>query len=98
MAACVYIFKCADGSYYVGCTTNLDQRIGQHGDGTFGGWTSARRPLELVWTNEFQYIDDAIAFEQRIKRWSRAKKLALIKGDLAGLKELAGCRATRATN
>jgi putative endonuclease len=85
MAAWVYILKCAD---YVGCTTNLDQRLNQHGDGTFGGYTSTRRPMELVWTNEFQGIHDAIAFERRIKRWSRAKKQALISGDYDLLPEL----------
>ena len=88
MAAWVYILKCADGSYYVGCTTNLDQRLNQHGDGTFGGYTSTRRPVELLWSNEFQGVHEAIAFEQRIKRWSRAKKEALIRGAYDILPEL----------
>ena len=78
MAAWVYILKCADSSYYVGCTTNLDQRLGQHADGTFGGYTSSRLPAIMVWSAEFQHLDDAIGYERRIKRWSRQKKEALI--------------------
>ena len=81
MAAWVYILKCADRSYYVGSTTDLDQRLGQHQSGVLGGYTSTRLPVEMVWAAEFQSIHEAIAFEQRVKRWSRAKKEALIRGD-----------------
>ena len=88
MAAWVYILKCSDRSYYVGCTTNLGQRLNQHGDGTFGGYTSARRPVQMVWSNEFQDINDATSFERREKRWSRAKKEALIRGDYGSLPAL----------
>jgi predicted GIY-YIG superfamily endonuclease len=72
---------CAAGSFYTGCTTDLETRFGQHQGGTFGGYTATRRPVELVWAEEFQHIDDAIAAERRIKGWSRAKKEALIRGD-----------------
>jgi putative endonuclease len=85
MAAWVYILKCSDGSYYVGCTTNLDQRLNQHGDGTFGGYTSTRRPVQMVWSNEFWDVNEAISYEQRVKRWSRAKKEALIRGEYGRL-------------
>ena len=81
MASWVYMLRCADGSYYVGCTTNLERRIAQHAGGEMGGYTASRRPLTCVWTDEFQVLDDAISFERRIKRWSRAKKEALIVGD-----------------
>jgi predicted GIY-YIG superfamily endonuclease len=60
MTAWTYILRCADGSYYVGCTTNLDQRMAQHGDGTLGGYTASRRPVELVWVDEFPDIHQAI--------------------------------------
>ena len=80
MAAWVYILKCADGSYYTGCTTNLEQRIGQHKAGTFSGYTSTRLPVEVVWCAEFQDIHDAIDYERKLKRWSRAKKEAVING------------------
>jgi len=80
LAAWTYILECADGSYYTGATTFLEQREAQHHDGTFGGYTSLRRPLKLVWSEEFQTIHDAITVERSIKGWSRAKKLALIEG------------------
>jgi len=81
VAAWVYILRCADGSYYVGCTTNLEQRIAQHHAGTFTGYTSSRRPIEVAWVSEHQMIRDAIAAERQIKRWSRAKKEAVIRRD-----------------
>ncbi len=85
MAAWTYILKCADGSYYTGCTTFLDQRIGQHRAGTFDGYTAARRPVEVVWVEEFPTIDQAIFVERQVKGWSRAKKEALIRGDFEAL-------------
>ncbi len=88
MAAWVYILKCADDSYYVGCTTDLLQRIGQHQSGEMGGYTSTRLPVEVVWSAEFDDINQAITLERRIKRWSRAKKEALIRGDWAALPKL----------
>jgi hypothetical protein len=49
----VYILRCADGSYYVGNTRgDLETRIGQHNAATFGGYTSKRRPVELVFAQE----------------------------------------------
>jgi putative endonuclease len=89
MAAWAYMLKCADGSYYTGCTTNLDQRWSQHQAGTYSGYTSTRRPLEMVWAVERQTIYDAIGMERRVKRWSRAKKEALIRGDWDALPKLA---------
>ena len=81
MAAWTYMLLCADGSYYVGCTTNLDQRIGQHHSGLIPGYTSTRRPVDMVWAEEFADILSAIEAERRIKGWTRAKKEALIAGD-----------------
>jgi len=62
-------------------TTALEQRIGQHKAGTMDGYTASRLPVECVYAAEFQSIHDAIDWERRIKRWSRAKKEALIKGE-----------------
>jgi putative endonuclease len=85
----LYILRCADGSYYVGTTrSTLEVRIAQHNDGTFGGYTEARRPVELVFSQWFDRITDAIENERKIKKWSRAKKQAFIRGDMAALREL----------
>jgi predicted GIY-YIG superfamily endonuclease len=90
MNAYVYILRCADGSYYVGSTrTSLEERIAQHNAGSFGGYTARRRPLELVFQQDFDRITDAIAAERQLKGWTRAKKEALIRGDFAKLHALA---------
>ena len=59
-----HMLLCADGSFYTGCTTDLGTRFGQHQAGTLGGYTAMRRPVELVWAEEFEHIDDAIAAER----------------------------------
>ena len=86
----VYMLRCSDGSYYVGSARlGLEQRLAEHNSGIFGGYTSNRRPVELVWHQEFDRITDAIAAERQIKGWSRAKKEALIRGDFAEIQRLA---------
>ena len=85
-----YMLQCTDGSYYVGTTrTSLELRIAQHNAGTFGGYTESRRPVELVFSQWFDRITDAIESERRLKRWSRAKKEAFMRGDFSSLQELA---------
>ena len=91
MSAFVYMLRCADGSYYVGSARgeSLDRRLSEHQAGTYGGYTSHRRPVTLVYAEHFERITDAIAAEQRIKGWSRAKKEALIREDWDALQWLA---------
>jgi putative endonuclease len=84
------MLRCCDGSYYVGSARlGLERRLSEHNNGTFGGYTSTRRPVELVWAEHFWDITDAIAVERQIKGWSRAKKEALIRGDFGALRGLA---------
>jgi predicted GIY-YIG superfamily endonuclease len=84
MPAWLYVLRCRDGSYYVGTTRgSLEQRLSEHNNGRFGGYTSLRRPVELVFQQEFQQITDAIAAERQVKGWRREKKEALIAGDFA---------------
>jgi putative endonuclease len=88
--AFLYILRCADGSYYIGTTrTELEIRIAQHNAGTFAGYTKSRRPVTLVFSQWFDRITDAIECERKLKKWSRAKKEAFMRGDLAELHELA---------
>jgi putative endonuclease len=90
MNAHVYILRCSDGSYYVGSTrTSLQERLAQHNAGSFGGYTAWRRPVELVFQQDFDRITDAIAAERQLKGWTRAKKEALIRGDMETLHRLA---------
>ena len=88
MAYYVYILHCADGSYYTGLTEDLEIRLAQHRMGELPGYTQNRRPVQLVFSDEFSSMDDAIDRERQIKRWSRSKKEALIAGDWARLSEL----------
>ncbi len=84
-----YILKCTDDSFYVGITNNLDQRVLQHNSGEDSTcYTYKRRPVELVYHQMFQNPNDAIAFEKKLKGWSRAKKIALINGQFERLPEL----------
>jgi putative endonuclease len=85
-----YIIECADGSYYVGSTVDLERRISQHNLGLGAKYTqiARRRPVTLVWAAQFDRIDDAYWFEKQVQGWSRAKREALIEGrirDLPGL-------------
>jgi len=75
------MLRCSDGSYYVGHTDDLVARIAAHQSGLMPGYTQKRRPVALVWHQNFPDQDQAFAAERQIKGWSRAKKDALIDGD-----------------
>jgi putative endonuclease len=92
--AFLYILRCADGSFYIGTTrTTLEIRVAQHNDGTFDGYTATRRPVALVFSQWFDRITDAIESERKLKKWSRAKKEAFIRGDLSSLHRLSARRS-----
>ncbi len=76
-----YMLHCRGGAYYVGHTDNLENRVAQHANGSIGGFTNERLPVVLVWSEVFSSRAEALEMERRIKGWSRAKKMALIRGD-----------------
>jgi putative endonuclease len=84
----VYIVQCSDGYYYTGVTNNLERRLNEHNSGLVYGFTSKRLPVQLVYSQCFQFIEEAILSEKKLKGWSRKKKEALIKGDFENLKLL----------
>ena len=84
----VYILLCADNSYYTGSTVNLELRLAQHQTGFYQGYTSSRRPVQLVWSEEVPTDNDAFLLERKIKGWSRAKKMALIRRDFHAIHEV----------
>ncbi len=90
----VYIVRCGDGSYYTGSHrgTHIENRVGEHNSAKYRGYTFTRRPVVLVWCEEFQRVTDAIIIERRIKGWSRKKKEALIEGRLEDLSDLAAAK------
>lgn len=93
MGGWVYILLCADGSFYVGVTARLWERLREHMRGYKDtAYTASRLPVRLVWYKFFDRIEDAIAAEKRLKGWSHAKKQALIDGDGRLLKRLSQCQ------
>jgi predicted GIY-YIG superfamily endonuclease/proteasome lid subunit RPN8/RPN11 len=81
MAFWAYMLHCRGGKFYTGHTDDLERRVAQHKSGALPGFTSDKLPVELVWSQDFPTRHEAVAAELQIKGWSRAKKLALIRGD-----------------
>lgn len=89
----VYILLCSDGLTYTGITNNLDRRFEEHQKGANKtSFTFERRPVKLIFQQEFIDVEQAISFEKKIKRWSAVKKLALANGDYDLLHLLAQCK------
>jgi predicted GIY-YIG superfamily endonuclease len=88
MSFWVFILRCADGSYYVGHTDKLDARVSAHQAGEIDGYTRTRRPVHLVFSEEFSTRGEALTHERQIKGWSRAKKEALMKGNWSRIRAL----------
>jgi putative endonuclease len=89
----VYILECDDKSYYVGITNNLRRRLGEHNSKSDpNAFTAFRLPVRLIHYTVFKNPVEAIAFEKKLKGWSRKKKEAYMLSDWAKLKALAACR------
>ena len=84
-----YILECADGTYYVGSTFDLERRLVQHRTGEGAEYTRRRRPVRVVWTAEFNSVRDAYFLEKQIQGWGHAKRRALIEGRFEDLPALA---------
>jgi putative endonuclease len=88
--ATVYILRCSGGSLYVDITRRtIDERLSEHAQGISKSYTKSRRPVELLHSEFYERTDEAVAAEQRIKGWSRAKKVAYIRGDFDALQAFA---------
>jgi len=101
MGAVVYMLLCADGSYYVGSTSDdgLEHRVAEYNSAAYpDAYTSSRRPVTLVWSECFDRITDAIAAERQIKGWSRLKKQALVRGDWSTIVQASKRRGGRPLN
>jgi len=77
----IYILRCADESLYTGWTNDLDRRLAAHNAGTASKYTRGRRPVELIYHETFSTKEEAMRREWAVKQLTRAKKLALIRGD-----------------
>jgi predicted GIY-YIG superfamily endonuclease len=89
MSFYVYMLRCADDSYYIGQTDDLANRFAQHQSGGPRCYTTDRRPVTLVWSQEFSTREEALGAERQVKGWSRRKKEALIAGDWQSIRRLA---------
>ena len=74
----VYILRCADGSYYVGTTANLGQRLSDHQHGLGPTYTRTRLPVAIVYSEKLPSLSAARRREKEIKDWRREKKEQLI--------------------
>ncbi len=85
-----YILRCSDNSLYCGMTSKLDKRIKEHNSDTSKGakYLRGKKPVKLVYTEEYSDIKTAMNREFQVKKWTKAKKEALVKGELALLKKL----------
>lgn len=75
----VYILRCNDGTYYTGYTNNIKKRIDNHNNGKGAKYTKGRRPVELIYKEEFLDKSLALKREYRIKQLTRKQKYKLIK-------------------
>jgi len=89
----VYMLQCNDKSIYTGITSDLDKRVFEHSEGKHkNSYTYSRRPVSLVYYQEFTNPEQAIEFEKKLKKWSRTKKEALITDDFNKLQGFSECR------
>jgi putative endonuclease len=86
--ASMYILRCSNGTYYTGSTDDLKRRLIEHSEGRGSNYTRKYLPVELVYREDFDSVDEAFSREKQVQNWSRAKKEALIRGDYKHLSEL----------
>lgn len=90
----VYILRCADGTHYTGVTSDYESRVSNHQAGNDPrAYTYNRRPVTLARVEEFDSVIEAISREKQLKRWSHAKKRALIEGDMERLMKLSKAKS-----
>ena len=88
MKGYMYILKCSDDTFYTGSTNDIETRLQQHQNGEGANYTRKRLPVELVYYEEYQRIDEAFYREKQIQGWSRKKKKALINEEIDKLPKL----------
>lgn len=73
-----YILECSDGSLYTGWTNDIEKRLEAHNAGKGAKYTKSRRPVRLVYLEEFETKEDAMRREYWIKKMKRDEKIKLI--------------------
>jgi putative endonuclease len=91
MKGWMYILLCENGTYYTGCTIDLERRLSQHQNGEGANHTKKHLPVESVYLEEFSRIDKAFYRGKQVQGWTRDKKEALINKMSGDLYVLAKC-------
>jgi len=76
----VYLVECSDGTFYCGSTNNLEKRIRTHNEGRGAKYTTSRKPVKLVYSEECSNKSEALKREYQIKKMKRNLKLCMING------------------
>jgi len=92
MPSWFYMLRLHSGALYIGATKNLERRYSEHCDGSAGRTTSLDPPVSLAYFEEHETFSNARKREAQVKRWSRAKKEALVAGDKEKLRALSKSR------
>jgi predicted GIY-YIG superfamily endonuclease len=92
MPAWAYILRLKSGGLYIGSTADLKRRCAEHHSGNACRTTKLDPPEKLVHSESFPDLASAHKREQQLKRWTRAKKEALIQGDMERLRHLSKTR------
>jgi putative endonuclease len=75
----VYLLRCSDNSLYCGITNDIHKRVATHNKGKGAGYTKARRPVHLVYTESAHSRSEALIREYAIKQLSKIKKEEMVK-------------------
>jgi predicted GIY-YIG superfamily endonuclease len=92
----VYLLRCADHSLYVGETSDLQTRQRHHNEGGGGSYTAQRRPVQIIYAEQYGSREDALRRERQIKRWTSRKKELLVSGNSAALSGISSNARVRA--
>ena len=79
MKGYAYLLICSDGSLYAGWTNDPERRLKAHNSGTASKYTRSRRPVEMVYLEEFETKSEAMKREAALKMMTREQKLELVK-------------------
>ncbi|HVW66442.1 MAG TPA: GIY-YIG nuclease family protein [Candidatus Peribacteraceae bacterium] len=75
-----YLARCSDDSLYAGTCVDLKEREAKHNDGSGAKYTRSRRPIRIIYHEEFDTLSEARKREAEVKKWTKAEKEALIEG------------------
>ena len=78
----VYVLLCKDGSFYTGCTNNLEKRFLDHKNGKGGHYTRSHKPLKIIYSEQLASQSEALKREIQIKGWSREQKIRILNLDV----------------